>query len=345
MGETLPSPQPVQSTGALVYEYVVNADPSVANLPSVYATIQTAITAAETDIGVSATYKQPVILVTPGDYFENLVIRKKIHIYGMNAGSGSTAVSVKIKMNTAAVELKSGCTLQNLGFERNVATAAAVGCVRLDAAAGITVDTDTDNPNTQVNIINCTFNSLNSTSTEPVISMGTLQPSPCVMNIKNSRVIGTGYSVHVGGSNSVYVNNCEDFEGRIVIDSITTNALRMQGSSLFGDIVIVGGVAYAGATQVLYMYNSRIITTGNISSINVDKIYSNIRLENIIFYNSSNVEALIDITTTSSIVHYANLVFNKHVSGGSYPDVNDVINSNGTGSTPVAIDVVPTITP
>jgi hypothetical protein len=345
MGETLPTPQPVQSTGAVVNEYVVNADPSMANLPSVYSTIQTAITAAETDIGVSAIYKQPVILVTPGDYVENLIISKKLHIHGMNAGSGSAAASVKIKMNTAAIELKSGCTLQNLGFERNVATAAAVGCIRLDAGGDITIDADTDNTNTQVNIINCTFNGLNSTSTAPVISMGTLQTSPCVMNITSSRVIGTGYSVHVGGANTVHINECVDFEGRVTIDSIATNALRMQGSSLFGDIVINGGVAYAGPTQVLHMYNSRVTTVGNISSVNVDKVNSDIMLENIIFYNSSNAEAVIDVTTATSIVRYANLVFNKHVSGGAYPGANDVINSNGTGSAPVAIDVVPTITP
>jgi hypothetical protein len=345
MSEALSSPQPIPATAVLVNEYVVNTDPAMAGLPAVYATIQTAINAAEIAIGVSVTYKQPVILVTPGDYVENLVISKKVHIYGMNASSGSAATSVKIKMNTAAVELKSGCTLQNLGFERNVATIAAVGCIRLDSTAGITADTDTDNPNTQVNIINCTFNSLNSTSTAPVISMGTLQPSPCVMNIKSSRVIGTGYSVYIGGGNSVHLNECEDFEGRVVIDSIATNALRMQGSSLFGDIVIVGGVAYAGTTQVLHMYNSRVTTIGNISSINVDKINSDIMLENIIFYNSSNVEAVIDVTTVTSIVRYANLVFNTHVSGGIYPGANDVINSNGTGSAPVAIDVVPTITP
>lgn len=321
---------------------VLTVNPAKPEVGRNYQTIQAAIDAAELVIGVTVTYMQTTILITPGIYTEDLTISKKLHLKGMNGGSGSSAASVKLKAATAACNIKAGCTFENLTLERDIAGVGAVSAVSLDALGAIATDADVDNPNTTVNFVNCVFSGLSSTSVNYVVDIGTAQTNPCLVEMHNCRSSGTGNFLHSGGANVVKMEHCSDFNGAILVDSSATNALFMQYSTLVGAITVNGAAA---ATQTLHVINSRIATAGDFASITAGKVGGTVRLEKVSFYNSSGTFAVIDITVAGTSLAYADLIFNPLVGGGGtlLPAANDTIDSNTLGSAPVAIDVVPTI--
>jgi len=263
------------------------------------------------------------IYITSGVYNETFTVDRPVYFKGL----GDVTITL-----TSPVVISKKCTMKNLTFN------SSAEAFRLDSSHNMTADL--------VEFVLC---NITTTSTTLYAFDTNAQTKAVPIKFTNCVLTGT-YTIKLDNLSTMIIDNCTGCTGIITISSNTAKAAVIKHTEWTGSINLINGASQLTAlTNILNIYYSTILTSGNASSITNTKLFSEVICNYVHFYNDLGTASTIDVglppvAGVPQVSHidlkYANLSFSAYTSGGT---ANDKINAHATSAAVTPIDVIPTV--